>query len=117
MLWYVRPTAPGLRAETREAETALPVVQSGNLAFKVEGGTVTLLGQVKQPVLKDDTTRAVKGIEGVESVVNQIEVLPLSPNDDRIRRAVYRLARRPGDPHHRQERQPDAGGRGRHRGR
>jgi hyperosmotically inducible periplasmic protein len=60
-----------------------------NLAFKVEGGKVTLLGQVTQPVLKTDAERAVKGIEGVESVDNRIEVLPLSPNDDRIRRAVY----------------------------
>src|SRR5579863_337989 len=61
-----------------------------NLAFKVEGGKVTLLGQVAQPVLKIDAGNAVKGIEGVESVDNRIEVLPLSPNDDRIRRAVYR---------------------------
>jgi len=60
-----------------------------NLAFKVEGGKVTLLGQVSQPVLKSDAERAVKGIEGVESVDNRLEVLPLSPNDDRIRRAVY----------------------------
>jgi len=60
-----------------------------NLAFKVEGGKVTLLGQVTQPVLRSDAERAVKGIEGVESVDNRIEVLPLSPNDDRIRRAVY----------------------------
>jgi hyperosmotically inducible protein len=60
-----------------------------NLAFKVEGGKVTLLGQVSQPVLKTDAERAVKGIEGVESVDNRLEVLPLSPNDDRIRRAVY----------------------------
>ena len=31
-----------------------------------------------------------KGIGGVEKVVNKIEVLPLSPNDERIRIAVYR---------------------------
>lgn len=61
-----------------------------NLAFRVDGATVTLLGQVVNPVLKDDAQRAVKGIEGVEKVVNNIEVLPLSPNDDQIRRAVYR---------------------------
>jgi hypothetical protein len=62
-----------------------------NLAYKVDAdGTVTLLGQVANPVLKSDAERAVKRIEGVEKVVNNIEVLPLSPNDDRIRRAAYR---------------------------
>jgi|SRR5215472_5713995 len=62
-----------------------------NLAYKVDpDGTVTLLGQVARPVLKSDAENAVKRIEGVEKVVNNIEVLPTSPNDDRIRRAVYR---------------------------
>jgi hyperosmotically inducible protein len=61
-----------------------------NLAYKVDGYTVTLIGQVVRPTLKTDAERAVKKIEGVERVVNDIEVLPLSPNDDRIRRAVYR---------------------------
>ena len=59
-----------------------------NLAYKVDGGTVTLLGQVHEPFLKDQAADAVKHIEGVEKVNNQIEVLPLSPNDDRIRLAV-----------------------------
>ncbi len=62
-----------------------------NLTFKVEpGGKVTLLGQVRKPTLKSDAERAVKGVEGVDTVDNQIEVLPLSPNDDRIRLRVYR---------------------------
>jgi hyperosmotically inducible protein len=61
-----------------------------NLAFRVEGGTVTLLGQVTRPTLKSDAEAAVKQIEGVGKVNNQIEVLPLSPNDDRIRMAEYR---------------------------
>jgi BON domain len=62
-----------------------------NLAYKVDpDGTVTLLGQVALPVLKSDAERAVKRIEGVEKVVNNIEILPTSPNDDRIRRATYR---------------------------
>src|ERR1043166_7778084 len=61
-----------------------------NLAFKVDGATVTLLGQVSRPTLKSDAERVVKGIEGVEKVVNQIQVLPVSPNDERIRLAVYR---------------------------
>jgi len=62
-----------------------------NLAYKVSpDGTVTLLGQVSRPTLKSDAENVVKRIEGVERVDNQIKVLPLSPNDDRIRRAVYR---------------------------
>ncbi len=59
-----------------------------NLAFKVDGSTVTLMGQVTRPTLKSDAGRVVKNIEGVEKVVNNIEVLPLSPNDDRIRLAL-----------------------------
>ena len=61
-----------------------------NLAYKVDGNTVTLYGQVTRPTLKSDAEKAVKEIEGVDKVINNIEVLPLSPNDDNIRRAVYR---------------------------
>lgn len=61
-----------------------------NLAFRVDGGTVTLMGNVTRPVLKDDSERAVKKIEGVENVKNEIHVLPLSPFDDRIRFATFR---------------------------
>jgi hyperosmotically inducible periplasmic protein len=62
-----------------------------NLAYKVDpDGTVTLLGQVVRPTTKSDAENVVKRIEGVEKVVNNIEVLPASPNDDRIRRATYR---------------------------
>ena len=62
-----------------------------NLAYKVDpDGTVTLLGQVSRPVLKSDAENAVKRIEGVEKVVNNIEALPTSINDDKIRRATYR---------------------------
>ncbi len=61
-----------------------------NLAFEVDGGTVTLLGQVSRPTLRTDAERVVKRIEGVERVINRIEVLPLSPYDDRIRLATYR---------------------------
>jgi hyperosmotically inducible periplasmic protein len=61
-----------------------------NMAYRVDGFTVTLLGQVTRPTLKSDAEKSVKRIEGVEKVNNEIEVLPLSPNDDRIRFAVYR---------------------------
>ena len=67
-----------------------------HLEFKVDGGTVTLLGQASRPTLKADAERVIKRIEGVETIVNKVEVLPLSPNDDRIRAAVYlRLYRTP----------------------
>jgi hyperosmotically inducible periplasmic protein len=61
------------------------------LEGKVEpDGTVFLAGQVTRPTLKKDAQRRVEKVEGVDRVINQIEVLPLSPNDDRIRRAVFR---------------------------
>ena len=61
-----------------------------NLAFRIDGDKVTLLGQVTRPVLKSDAEGVVKRIEGVASVKNEIEVLPLSPMDDQLRRAEYR---------------------------
>lgn len=61
-----------------------------NLAYRVDGSTVTLVGEVTRPTLKSDAQNAVKNIEGVEKVVNDIKVLPLSPMDDRIRIATYR---------------------------
>jgi hyperosmotically inducible periplasmic protein len=60
-----------------------------NIAYKVDGYNVTLLGQVVRPSLKSDAENAVKHIEGVEKVDNQIEVLPPSPMDDRLRLALY----------------------------
>src|SRR5216684_3603675 len=61
-----------------------------NIAYKVDGYNVTLLGQVSRPTLKSDAENVVKKIEGVEKVDNQIEVLPTSPNDDRLRLELYR---------------------------
>jgi hyperosmotically inducible protein len=61
-----------------------------NIVYKVDGSTVTLLGQVVRPVLKSDAENVVKHIEGVEKVDNQIEVLPASPMDDGIRRRLFR---------------------------
>jgi hyperosmotically inducible protein len=62
-----------------------------NLVYKVSpDGTLTLLGEVSRPTLKSDAEMAARDIEGVERVDNQIKVLPVSPNDDRIRRATYR---------------------------
>jgi hyperosmotically inducible periplasmic protein len=61
-----------------------------NIAFKVDDETVTLLGQVTRPSLKSDAQNAIKRIEGVEHIDNQIEVLPPSSQDDGLRIALYR---------------------------
>lgn len=60
-----------------------------NLAYKVDGYNVTLLGTVTRPTLKSDAESAVKSIEGVEHVDNQIEVLPPSPMDDELRLKLF----------------------------
>ena len=61
-----------------------------NLEYKVEGNKVELRGQVVDPTLKSEAGNVVKDIKGVQSVANKIQVLPLSPNDNRIRFAEYR---------------------------
>jgi len=61
-----------------------------SLRFAFKGKTIVLKGYASRPALKSDAERAVKGIEGVEGVENQIQVLPPSPNDDRIRVSLYR---------------------------
>lgn len=60
------------------------------LAYKVDGYDVTLLGTVTRPSIKSDAESAVKHIEGVEHVDNQIEVLPPSSMDDRLRIQLFR---------------------------
>jgi hyperosmotically inducible protein len=80
-----------LMKETRHQLVLLPYYSVfDNLAYRLEGDKVILEGQVVRPTLKSDAEAAVKSIEGVSTVVNNIEVLPLSPMDDQIRRAVYR---------------------------
>jgi hyperosmotically inducible periplasmic protein len=61
-----------------------------NLEYRIEGRHVTLMGQVVWPTLKEDAAKAVKHIEGVQSVDNQIQVLPIDPMDEQIRRAEFR---------------------------
>jgi hypothetical protein len=61
-----------------------------NIAFQVNGDTFTLNGQVTRPTLKSDAENVVKHIEGVQHVINKIEVLPSSPMDDQLRLALYR---------------------------
>ncbi len=88
------PSSKGQDRLTREVRHELVMLPYygvfDNLSYRVNGYTVELLGQVTRPTLKTDAERVVKGIEGVEKVVNNIEVLPLSPNDERLRLAVYR---------------------------
>src|ERR1041384_7766964 len=61
------------------------------LEYEVQNnGTVILRGQVVRPTTKSDAEGRVKDIDGVRGVVNQIEVLPNSPSDDRLRLAVSR---------------------------
>src|SRR5678815_1750307 len=80
-----------IEKEVRHELVTLPYYSVfDNLSFRVDGGTVFLMGQVTRPTLKSDAGNVVKRIEGVERVNNEIEVLPLSPNDDQIRFSVYR---------------------------
>lgn len=84
-----------LKEEVRHQLVMLPWYSVfDNLAYRIDGTTVILEGQVQRPSLKPDAESAVKRIEGVETVVNNIEVLPPSPHDDRIRRAAYRAVYR-----------------------
>jgi hyperosmotically inducible protein len=89
-----QPTNPAqtrIQKEVRHELAMLPrFTVFDNIAFQVNGGTVTLLGQVHEPVIKSDAQSAIKHIEGVDNVVNNIEVLPLSPMDDGLRLQLYR---------------------------
>lgn len=86
-----------LAQEVRHQMVMLPYYTIfDDLAFRVDGTTVTLLGQVTNPTLKSDAEGVVKHIEGVTQVNNEIEVLPLSPMDSQIRRAEFRAIY--GDP-------------------
>ena len=67
-----------------------------NLAYSINGGNVTLYGQVVRPSTRSDAERRVRRIPGVTHVVNNIEVLPLSGIDNSIRVATYRSIARTG---------------------
>jgi hyperosmotically inducible protein len=86
-----KPRNGDVGAEVRHQLVMLPYYSIfDDLAYRVDGDTVTLFGQVTRPTLKSDAQNVVKDIEGVDRVINNIEVLPLSPMDDRIRIAEYR---------------------------
>jgi hyperosmotically inducible periplasmic protein len=80
-----------LEKEIRHELVMLPYLGVfDNLNYRVEGDCVTLLGQVIRPSLKSDAGFAVKRIEGIVRVNNQIEVLPLSTADDHLRIRLFR---------------------------
>jgi hyperosmotically inducible protein len=81
-----------LKKEVRHELLMLPYYGVfDNLTYTVGStGTITLQGQVTRPTLKSGAERAVKEVEGVSRVANNIEVLPLSPQDDNLRISLYR---------------------------
>ena len=85
------PTQARILKEVRHELLMLPYFSVfDNIEYRVDGETVTLLGEVTRPTLKSDAENVVKHIEGVQSVVNKIEVLPPSSMDDQLRLALYR---------------------------
>ncbi len=89
-----QPSARAQERITREVRhelLMLPYVDVFDyLAYKVNGDEVTLIGQVVRPSIKSDAENVVKRIEGVEKVNNQIEILPPSPMDARLRLRLFR---------------------------
>jgi BON domain-containing protein len=92
-----QPSGRGTGDKVRKELVTLPYYGVfDNLEYKVEGDTVTLYGQVRDPITRHDAERRVAKIEGVDHVINQIEVLPLSRFDDSIRARAYRSIFRSG---------------------
>ena len=90
-------TNPQLARKVRRELVTLPYYGVfDNLAYSINGGNVTLYGQVVRASSRSDAERRVRKIAGVTRVVNNIKVLPLSPMDDRIRTATYRSIARMG---------------------
>jgi hyperosmotically inducible protein len=88
---------PQLQKKVRHELVTLPYYGVfDNLAYSINGSTVTLYGQVVRPSTRSDAARRVKKIAGVSNVVNDIKVLPLSSFDDGIRTATYRSIARMG---------------------
>ncbi len=85
------PATARINKEVRHELVMLPFLDVfDNVAYRVDGNCVTLVGQVTRPTLKTDAERVVMGIDGVDKVDNQIEVLPVSSHDNRLRRSLYR---------------------------
>ncbi len=85
-----QPAPPNLNKEVRHELVMLPFMNVfDNLTYSVDGSNVVLSGYVTRPVVKSSAENVVKRIAGVETVDNQIEVLPVSFHDQRLRRALY----------------------------
>ncbi len=93
----IQPKPPGSQEDTlrivqavRKQLSSLPDYSVFDwITFGIQGKTLVLKGYASRPIIKEEAGRAVKKIEGITSVDNQIQVLSLSPNDDRIRATVY----------------------------
>jgi hyperosmotically inducible protein len=93
------PVEAKIAREVRHELLMLPYYSLfDNLEYSVQGRTVTLSGSLtsEHAVTKSEAENAVKRIEGVEKVINNIEVLPPAPFDDQIREEVYRALSRAG---------------------
>lgn len=91
-LGFANTAAPEARIvdEVRRKLVTLPFYSLfDNFKYSVNGDTVTLMGEVSRPTLKSDAEAVVKRIEGVETVKNEIRVLPVSPTDDELRWKLY----------------------------
>jgi hyperosmotically inducible protein len=87
----VSPAEARIQKEVRHELLMLPYFSVFDyIAFQVKGDTVILQGEVTRPTLKSDAENVVKHIEGVERVINNIDVLPPSPMDEQLRLALYR---------------------------
>jgi hyperosmotically inducible periplasmic protein len=87
----VSPSEARIQKEVRHELLMLPYFNVFDyIAYQVKGDTVTLQGEVTRPTLKSDAENVVKRIEGVQQVINNIEILPPSPMDDQLRLALYR---------------------------
>ena len=95
-----KDSQPGKDTLQREVQHQLRMLNYytvfDNLEYGVEGNRVILEGEVTNPVLKSEAVAAVKSVPGVTDVQDNIKVLPLSNDDDRIRREAYRTIY--GDP-------------------
>jgi hyperosmotically inducible protein len=87
---WTREEAQNIAVQVGKKITSLPTYSVfDDVNIGIQGKTVILHGYASRPALKSDATRVVKSIRGVESVDNQLEVLPFSPSDDRVRTEVY----------------------------
>jgi hyperosmotically inducible periplasmic protein len=82
---------PSLAREIHQQLLTLPFYSVFDvITFSLDGRKVTLSGEVLRPTLKVHAEAAIKSIEGIDTVINQIEVLPNSTSDNELRRGIYR---------------------------